>query len=77
MKERVFDLEGRLIEFAVQVIRLAETLPRSLLGNHICGPLRSGCLDFAIRHSWFDILPFAFTNTPTWTTPIFLNTNIP
>jgi four helix bundle protein len=43
MKERVFDLEDRLIDFAVRIIRLAETLPRSLLGNHIRGQLlRSG-----------------------------------
>jgi four helix bundle protein len=43
MKERAFDLEDRLIDFAVRIIRLAEMLPRSLLGNHIRGQLlRSG-----------------------------------
>ncbi|MEI6210987.1 MAG: four helix bundle protein [bacterium] len=43
MKERPFDLEDRLIAFAVEVIRLAESLPRSPVGNHIRGQLiRSG-----------------------------------
>ena len=43
MKESVFDLEDRLIAFAVQSIRLAESLPRSIAGNHIRGQLsRSG-----------------------------------
>ena len=43
MKERVFDLEDRLIAFAVEVIRLTEMLPRSAIGNHIRGQLtRSG-----------------------------------
>ena len=39
MKERLFDLEERLIDFAVRIIRLADALPRSLLGNHIRGQL--------------------------------------
>ena len=43
MKERVFDLEDRLIAFAVRVIRLVDVLPRSGVGNHIRGQLtRSG-----------------------------------
>lgn len=35
MKERAFDLEARLIAFAVRVIRVAETLPKTSTGNHI------------------------------------------
>jgi len=41
--KREFDLEGRLIDFAVKVIRLAECLPRTRAGAHIAGQLiRSG-----------------------------------
>ncbi|OIP98462.1 MAG: hypothetical protein AUK55_02910 [Syntrophobacteraceae bacterium CG2_30_61_12] len=32
---RTFDLEDRLIDFAVQVIRLTEVLPRTRVGIHI------------------------------------------
>jgi len=43
MKERAFDLEGRLISHGVRVIRVAEALPRTPTGNHIRGQLlRSG-----------------------------------
>ncbi len=38
-----FDLEDRLLEFAVSVIALVESLPASRAGNHIAGQLlRSG-----------------------------------
>jgi len=40
MKERVFDLEERLIAFAVRIIRVAEALPKTAVGNHIRGQLR-------------------------------------
>ena len=36
---RIFDLEERLIDFAVRVIRLAESLPKTKVGNHIAGQL--------------------------------------
>ncbi len=40
---REFDLEERLIDFAVRIIRAAELLPKSKVGNHIAGQLiRSG-----------------------------------
>ena len=44
MKEpRIFDLEDRLIEFGVRIIRLAEALPKTRVGNHIAGQIiRSG-----------------------------------
>jgi len=42
-KERTFDLEEWLIDFAVRVIRTADSLPKSKIGNHIAGQiLRSG-----------------------------------
>ena len=38
-----FDLEDRLIEFAIRIIQLAESLPKTKAGNHISGQiLRSG-----------------------------------
>jgi four helix bundle protein len=43
MKDRLFDLEDRLIAFAVSIIRVAEALPKIPVGNHIRGQLaRSG-----------------------------------
>lgn len=43
MKCRSFDLEDRLIAHAVRVIRVAEALPRTAVGNHVRGQLcRSG-----------------------------------
>ena len=38
-----YDLEDRLIEFAVKIIQLAESLPNTSAGRHISGQiLRSG-----------------------------------
>ncbi|MEX2117542.1 MAG: four helix bundle protein [Bacteroidota bacterium] len=38
-----YDLEGRLIEFAVAVIDVAESIPKTRAGNHLAGQLiRSG-----------------------------------
>ncbi len=40
---RSFDLEERLIDFAVRIIRTAESLPKSRVGIHVAGQLvRSG-----------------------------------
>ena len=36
---RKFDLEERLIDFAVRIIRIAESLPKTKIGNHISGQL--------------------------------------
>jgi four helix bundle protein len=36
---RKFDLEERLIDFAVRIIRTAESLPKTKIGNHISGQL--------------------------------------
>jgi four helix bundle protein len=39
-KERnSFDLEDRLIDFAVRIIRIAEALPKTRVGNHISGQI--------------------------------------
>ena len=38
-KERKFDIEERLIDFAVRIIRTAESLPKTKAGNHIAGQL--------------------------------------
>lgn len=40
---RVYDLEERLINFAVRIIKAGESLPKNRVGNHIAGQLvRSG-----------------------------------
>jgi four helix bundle protein len=40
---KTFDLEERLIDFAVRIIRLAEMLPKTRVGNQIAGQIiRSG-----------------------------------
>ncbi len=38
-KDNIFDLEDRLIDFAVRVIRIAEALPNTKVANHIAGQL--------------------------------------
>ena len=38
-ESRIFDLEERLIDFAVRVIITAESLPKTKVGNHIAGQL--------------------------------------
>jgi len=43
------DIEARLIDFAVRIIRLGNNLPKSRAGNHIAGQLlRSGTAPAAI-----------------------------
>ena len=37
--KRKFDLEERLIDFAGRIIRTAESLPKTKIGNHISGQL--------------------------------------
>ena len=38
-ESRIFDLEERLIDFAVRIIRITESLPKTKVGNHIAGQL--------------------------------------
>ncbi len=43
MQQRDYDLQKRLIEFAVRVLDVVESLPNSRAGNHVAGQLiRSG-----------------------------------
>ena len=43
MKKQVYDLEERLVEYSVGVIKIVEQLPKTRVGNHIAGQLlRSG-----------------------------------
>ena len=37
--EKTFDLENRLIDFAVKIIQVAESLPKTRAGNHVGGQL--------------------------------------
>jgi four helix bundle protein len=38
-ENRIFDLEERLIDFAVRIIRTAESLPKTKVGIHVAGQL--------------------------------------
>ncbi|MBW1829769.1 MAG: four helix bundle protein [Deltaproteobacteria bacterium] len=38
-ENKKFNLEDRLIEFAVRIIHVAESLPKTKAGNHIAGQL--------------------------------------
>jgi four helix bundle protein len=40
-EDNTYDLEERLIDFAVRIIRMAESLPKTRVGNHIAGQLIS------------------------------------
>ena len=43
LKERQFDLQDRLVDYAVRIIRLSEALPDTKTGKHVAGQiLRSG-----------------------------------
>ncbi len=37
--QRNYDLQERLIEFAVRVLNVVESLPNSRVGNHVAGQL--------------------------------------
>ena len=38
-KDKKYNLEKRLIDFAVRIINIVEALPNTLAGNHIAGQL--------------------------------------
>jgi four helix bundle protein len=43
MKKQTYDLEERLLEFSVRIIKLVEQLPNTRTSNHVAGQLlRSG-----------------------------------
>ena len=43
MKKRTYDLEAKLLEYSVQIIKIVEQLPNTKAGNHVAGQLlRSG-----------------------------------
>ncbi len=48
--ERKFDLEQRLIQFAVTSIRLAEKLPASFAGRHLSGQLIRSATSPALQY---------------------------
>jgi len=37
--KRTYDLEERLIDFAVRIIKIAESLPKTKVGNHVSGQI--------------------------------------
>ena len=43
MKKHTYDLEERLLEYSVRIIKIVEQLPNTRVGNHVAGQLlRSG-----------------------------------
>ncbi|WP_319409011.1 four helix bundle protein [uncultured Desulfosarcina sp.] len=43
MKKPAYDLEERLLEYSVKIIKIVEQLPKTRTGNHVAGQLlRSG-----------------------------------
>ena len=43
MNQKKYDLENRLLEYSVKIIKIVEQLPNTRVGNHIAGQLvRSG-----------------------------------
>ena len=38
-EDKIYDLEERLIEFAVRIIRMAESLPETRVASHVAGQL--------------------------------------
>ncbi len=43
MKKRTYDLEERLLEYSVQIVKIVEQLPNTRVGNHVANQLlRSG-----------------------------------
>jgi four helix bundle protein len=43
MKKQAYDLEERLLEYSVRIIKVVEQLPNTRVGNHVAGQLlRSG-----------------------------------
>jgi len=52
-KKTNYDLEDRLLEFAVAVVELTDDLPNTRAGNHIAGqPLRCGTSTYS-HHGWY------------------------
>jgi four helix bundle protein len=39
MKKQAYDLEDRLLEYSVQIIKVVEQLPKNRTGNHVAGQL--------------------------------------
>ena len=43
MKKQAYDLEERLLEYSVSIIKVVDQLPSTKVGNHVSGQLlRSG-----------------------------------
>jgi four helix bundle protein len=51
MEQRRFDLEERLIGFAVETCRIAEALPSTRLGNHVASQLLRSCTSPAANYA--------------------------
>jgi hypothetical protein len=59
MKKQTYDLEERLLEYSVRIIKIVEQLPNTRAGNHVAGQLlRSGTSPYSmfnVGRSMFDV----------------------
>ncbi|MFZ0131018.1 MAG: four helix bundle protein [Desulfobacterales bacterium] len=39
MKKQIYDLEDRLLEYSVRIIKIVAQLPKTRVGNHVAGQL--------------------------------------
>jgi len=39
MKKQTYDLEERLLDYSVRIIKIVEQLPKTRVGNHVAGQL--------------------------------------
>ena len=51
MKKQTYDLEERLLEYSVRIIKIVEQLPNTRAGNHVAGQLFS-IGNFALSKPW-------------------------
>ena len=57
MKKQTYDLEDRLLEYSVRIIKIVEQLPNTKAGNHVAGQLLRFGIGFLvfIRRWTFDV----------------------
>jgi hypothetical protein len=50
MKKQTYDLEERLLEYSLKIIKIDEQLPNTRVGNHVAGQLlKSGTSPYPMK----------------------------
>jgi len=50
MKKQTYDLEGRLLEYSVRIIKIVEQVPNNRASNHVAGQLlKSGTSPYPMK----------------------------